>query len=450
MAGDITFSGLGSGLDTSSIISKLVSAVRVPETRLKQQQADYTTQTTTLQQISSALTDLKTAAANIDTRDELLAHTASASDTSILDVAAGGAASPGTFKLRVDQLATAQRNYSKTADSATAPAGLGTGTLKVGVGGKSATLTVDATTTLSSLASDINSRGLAVRASVINTTAGARLQVVGLETGAANAITFAQTGSLALGFTDNGNQIADAKDAIIHIDGFQANRPSNTLSDVIPGLTIKLKDAQPAKDVTVTVQGDDAGVQRKVQSFVDAYNRVQKLINDQFSFSGAVDTSKLMGDSTLESLQRELHSVVASKVSGTSDADATTGTVLLSQVGITTNADVSLKIDSTKFAAALDQDANTVANLFVQNGTVSGVAVGMQTLVDHYTKSVTGRLNTRINSITSMSKDIDKQVATIEQQAATYQDQLSKQFTQLESLMQSMQSQSSYLTSYLK
>jgi len=443
MSNTVSFSGLGSGLDTSAIVSGLVAVARTPITRLQSRKSNLNAQQGVVSNLVTKLQALKTKAAALDSYGELLAHTATSSDTTSVGAAAGGDASAGSYNVSVTQLAAAQRNYSNAVSSDTQTGLLGTGTLTVTDGtGTPIVFTVDATTTLASLVSDINASAAAVDASVLHDGTSYRLLLNGTDTGAANAITYAESG-VTLGLTSGSNQVQNAQDAIFDVDIVTGiTRSSNVVGDVIPGVTLTL-NATTASAVKVDVGPDLTSVQTNVQGFVDAYNDVAKVLAAQFGFDGTVDANKLQGDSTLRRLQKDLASALGSAVSGLS------GTYTAApQVGIKSERDGTLTLTAAELQTALQTDFKSVAQVFVTDSGASttGVMGQLQTLVDNYTDFADGYLTTRSDGITRQLSSIDDDIARLQDHVDAYQAQLESQFNALETLMTGLQAQSAFMT----
>src|SRR6187399_351990 len=185
----VTFGGVGSGLDTESIVTGLVNASQGPLKQIKSQATGLTTVNTSLSTIASLLSKLQTALEAVDEVQEVGSYSASSSSTAIV-ASATGSASPGSYQISVDRLASEQRSYSNGFASSSTALAL-SGSLDFSVGGGTATsIALDAGDTLDSIAAKINSSGAHVSASILNDGSVSRLQIRGLDTGAANAITF--------------------------------------------------------------------------------------------------------------------------------------------------------------------------------------------------------------------------------------------------------------------
>ena len=272
MAGTISFGGIGSGMDTEGIVTGLVSASSGSLNTLKSRASDADSAVSTLSSVSGLLATLQKSVDALANARDVGSYTASSSSSAVA-VSANGTALPGAFNVKVTALAQEQRNYSTTFSSMST--GLGhTGTLTLQVGtGTAVNVNIEATDTLDGIAAKINASGQRISASVFNDGTNYRLQVRGLDTGAANTLTFGGAEAAALGLDASGSKVQSAQDASLEIDGLVVKRPTNQVSGAIQGVTLALTDVTTTP-ATVRVQGDPAGLQTKVQAVVDSYNAV--------------------------------------------------------------------------------------------------------------------------------------------------------------------------------
>src|SRR6478752_512555 len=257
---DSSLSGVGSGIDTSSLISGLVNADSGRLNALKAKQTSTNSAISTLSDISSALGTLRSAVDALST----------ANGTT-------GNAKPGAYSMNVTQLAKAQRTYSNTYSAANTAVGQ-SGTLSIQVGtGTAASINISGSDTLDQIASKINGAGARVSASVFYDGSAYRLQISGLDTGKDNALTFSQSG-LDLGLNVTANTVQKAQNSIVNIDGFDVQRSTNQVVGAIQGVTLALT-ATTTSPVDVTVASDSKSLATKIQSVVTAYNSVLSKIN---------------------------------------------------------------------------------------------------------------------------------------------------------------------------
>jgi flagellar hook-associated protein 2 len=308
---------------------------------------------------------------------------------------------------------------------------------------------------LTGLKSAINSSGAAVTASIVNVgtngTPDYRLTVQSKNTGTADAATI--SGTLAGGadpFAGGGQVVQAAADAVFSVNGLSVTRGSNTISDVLPGVTlVLLKEGNHNGTVestdasaSVTVSSDGGSIKSAIKQVVDSYNAVNKIVTSQFALNP--DTKRqgaLGGDAGLRGVISQLRAEMSA--SGGIGA----GLQYLSDIGIKFAKDGSLTLDDAKLTSALASDPTAVGNLFttVQNG----IGKRVPDLVDHFINSVSGSLVSRQKGIQTSIDGIDRKVRSEETRIAALQDRLTKQFTSLEKTVSQFKSQGDFLTQQL-
>lgn len=193
----ISFSGLSSGIDTDSIISKLMQIEAVPIQRLQAQQQDIKTQQSVYAQLRSKLQAISSAAGSLNTPSAFNPVSANSSDTDVATITAGSDAIAGTYNLTVSKLAQAQKVSSAAqADTTTALNKVGQFTIN----GKA--IQVEASDSLRTIAQKVNSAGVGVTASLIDGGSGsAYLTFSSNASGAAKKIQLADvSGDSVMGF----------------------------------------------------------------------------------------------------------------------------------------------------------------------------------------------------------------------------------------------------------
>lgn len=439
----ISFSGLASGLDSKAIISALVGVATIPKTRLENQNVAYNNKLRIVDQLSSALASLRSAADAMGKAGDFLSYTGSVSDTSVAKVTTTGDSVPGTYSLEVSSLARAQRTYSDTFADADAELSASDQTLSLTIDGTQTDISIAAGSSLRDVAAAINASGAKATAGVMFDGNNYRLQVVGRDTGADNAITFTDSG-LSLGLSTAANTVQAATDASFTLDGFAMTSASNVVDGVLPGTTLELTHTTSAA-VDVSISADPAGVKAKLQKFVDSYNQVAKIIRDQSGQGKGVET--LNGDSTVRTIEQGLQRMISSPISGLVGPGGTS--LQLTDLGIQTQRDGSLTLNTTDLDTKLAADFGQAATYFAGDGTNDGMTAMLDDLLDSYTNSTDGLLSTRKKGIQSLVDDNSKQIDDMQAYLDRYEETLQQQYAQLESTMSALNSQTSYLARFL-
>jgi flagellar hook-associated protein 2 len=439
----ITFSGLASGLDTDSIVSSLVNLERQPIARLESQNSSLNAQRNVLNGLSSALSTLNSRAKDLDTVSEFLSYTASSSNTSAVEVTASGTSVPGSYRVEVTQLAQAQRTYSSTFGSRTDALSGSDQTLSLTIDGTTTDITVAAGSSLEDVVAAINNSGADASAGLFFDGANYRLQVVGKSTGADNAISFADTG-LGLGLSDPGNTVQAAQNAIAEIDGFEVTSATNVLADALPGTTLTLK-AETSAPVDVGVAADQSGVKAKIQAFVDAYNEVFKVVNAQ---SGeGLGTNTLSGDSTVRTIETSLQRLISGPIGGLTDGSG--NSLVLADLGVKTNRDGTLTLDTADLDEALTADFSRAARYFAGDGSESGMSGLIGELIEGYITGSESLIEARKSGIQTQIDGNDDRIESLELYIERFETNLRTQFTLLETTISQLNSQGAALAQIL-
>jgi flagellar hook-associated protein 2 len=302
--------------------------------------------------------------------------------------------------------------------------------------GTAVNVDVTATDTLDGIAAKINASGQRISASIFNDGTNYRLQVRGLDTGDANTITFGETG-VALGLNAPTSKVQSAADASLEIDGFTVKRSTNQISGAIQGVTLALTEVTTSP-ATVRVQNDPAGLQTKVQSVVDSFNAVVNKIHQVAGYGTTKGTSAaLQGDSALRSITERLQSALTTKV-------GTGAYQILSSIGLASNRDGTLKLDSSKLSTALQNDAAGVAALLAGQGAGKGVMDVVSDLAKTMTASK-GTLSLRSDSLSSRAKSLRDAADRENNRLNRYADALRKQFTAMDTTVAGNNAQMSYI-----
>lgn len=455
--------GLSTGIDYSTLIPKLMELERAPETVLQNKISTINTKKSAMTTILGKLTSLKSLAADMNTPATFMAKTVDVSDSTAAKATVSSTALQGTHQIKITQLAQPQiqvsAGYAASSDTAAFAAGSFTITSSA-TGATPVTVTLTASTSLEGFAAAINSSNPGVTASVMNDGSSPnpyRLVITGNDsytysfdfTGYSTSPTLSETQA--------------AKTAQFSVDGVNVVKASNTITDVIPGVTFTLlqgpSGVATTKDFTLAVNNDTAAVKKKINDFVTAYNAVMYEIKGQSDYNATTKKGgTLSGNSTLRTVQSQLQSILTTPVSG-----ITGQYTILSSIGIATQKDGSLKVDDTKLTDALNNKFNDVADLFTRNSDVYGLAVneyGVAEQFDQVLESLTrdyigpnydknGLVTTSIHGMEETVNGINDQIDAMEVRMTQVEENLKKQFTSLETLVSSLQTQGNAMLSIL-
>ena len=344
--------GFGSGIDTRALVNDLATASRLP----KVQRFDALAQANTarVSAVAQARSDLDGFSTSLTAliASGTLQSQPSVSDSTIFDAKANPGARVGAFSGQIEVTLLARGQTLASAFTAAATDAVGEGTLRLTINGVDHDIVITAANnSLNGLASEFNAKNSGVTASVVSDTAGVRLVLKG-PTGDANNFTVAEVGgptALAAYSSAQLNIVQSALDANFTVDGLAYTRPSNSIGDVVPGVTLTLKRAAIGTLVSMGVNRPGATLKTTVQDFVSVFNELHA------SLKAATTATK--GDGALRTLERRLSALVSQAV--TSYAPAS-----LSGIGLRTNRDGSLALDSAVFDRVVAANPDAVEAIF--------------------------------------------------------------------------------------
>jgi flagellar hook-associated protein 2 len=444
----------GSVINVSALVSELVSATQTPQQNLiNSQTAAVTSQISALGTLKGALSTFQSALSTLNTPHAFDSETATTSSTAFTATVTSGAP-VGTYNVTVSQLASAQQLLSgHFTGTGTSP--VGTGTLQISLGSSSFNVTIGSgEDTLNGIAAAINSANgnTGVTATVLQGTDGAHLLLTSTQSGAANAIGVSETDSGtalsaltyniadadANGNTANYTQEAPAQDAKYSISGVAGTSPSNTISNALTNVTLNLVAKTTGTD-TVTVATDSTTIQSNISAFVDAYNTLLGTFSSLGSYDAASQTAgPMLGNALLSSTQNQMRSTLYSIVNtGSSTYNS------LASIGITTNKDGTLSLNSATLSNALATNFSAVSALFTSPG--SGIATSLNTQLTTDLGS-TGAIASNTTSLTSQETALTRKTTDLTAQMAALSASLTQQYSALNSLLSSLQTTSAYLT----
>lgn len=428
----------GNGIDVASLVSQVLSAQSGGLQLLQQQQTDLQTQASLLTGLNGDLSSLSSAVNTLtDVLGPLSSVSAQSSQTSILTASAQSSAVPGTHTLVVSTLASQSTLYTDSitdANTSILPQNAASADLQFQVGGTSGPtrdipISAGSNDTLNSLVSYINNQNWGVTATVLTDATGSRLAIYGNTPGSTGALAITNNTS-ALTF----NPPVGGTDANFTVDGIPFSSTSNTVTGAIPGVTLNLLGAYPGVQVQVSVATDSNQIAQAVTTFVSAYNAVIGDINQQFTVNASTNTQgPLAGDSSLRSLQSSL----------LADATYSLGSgafTSLDSLGITTNDDGTLSVNSSQLNSAISSDPAAVLNFF-QNSSATGFANNFAKDLQNLTDPTQGVISLDLNEKRTRQQELTNSIADIQDRLTAEQAQLQTQFSRVNSLLEAFPSQ---------
>ena len=440
---------ISSTSSSSALVEQLVyidsAPIRNNETKIKA----LNSKKDLINSINTQVSSLQTAAEDLYKALSSPSKTITESKEGIASVTISDNNFAGNIELDVKQLAT---STSVGGDKFEGAIGIN-GSFKISIGETELTVEVSENDTIKSIRDKINSnKEFGASASIID----GRLVLTSKETGESN-FTFEDNDGILnkIGITqDDGsakNILQKGQNALFTVNGIVIEHKSNSVEDVIDGVTLNLKDTGR---VSMKIEEDVDSLYESVEKFIETYNKTLSMISTELKKEGGA----LRGDSTLSKLKSDLRNAMSSKGGGLYS--------LLSNIGIEfTSAnygkDAQLEIkDKDKLKEALSKNKQDVLELFVQdnnnNGKLDSNDGGLLGTLNNYLELATstsssskGLFKIKIESIENSIKSLeDKNVrlqSSIDKKRAIYE----KQFLYMDTYIERMNSQLSGLASML-
>ncbi len=448
--------GLVSGLDTTSLITKLLQVEAAPQTLLKQKSAATRDLVTGLQALNTKIASLAETATTAAKTTSWAAWQATSSAESAT-ATASSEAQAGTLTFSIDSVATTQVSLS---DTFTDPSSLfPTQPPKVTVRTSDGTLvTVEpASSELADVTKAINDASDGgVKATAVRVAGGDpptyRLQFTGTATGTAGSFeVYAGTSAEVTAGTAprlDGNLVRAAGDATVTLWKGTAyeqsvSQSSNTFSDLLTGVDVTVSAVTAADEdpVTITIARDDAALTTLASGLVGALGVVLSEISSRSAVTTTIRADGttgvtgglFSGDSTVRSAHQALLSAASSPVDGFSPAEA----------GIVLGRDGSFTFDEETFAAALAADPGKVQSIVA--GLADRVATAAATASDKYA----GSLTLKITGQEGVVKDLGEQIERWDRRLELRRESLQRTYSALEVTLGQLQSQSNWLAGQL-
>jgi flagellar hook-associated protein 2 len=460
----LTFSGIASGLDTQALIDATTNASR--QSKVKPSQTRVTELTATNTAFEELTTKLETLQSNLRQFSTLegggVSKTGTSSKESVVSATATASATNASYEVTVNTLASNHTySFNNTYASPTSaiqstltgaePVANRTVTFTVGTGGEQETVSVEITNgsyTVQNYVDAFNAASTKARASLVNvgTTASPSYKIVltSLYEGTSKG-TITRT-ALGAALTNlSGFSQSAAANASVTITGIGTiTRTSNSISDIIPGVTLSLSSTGTA---TVKIAEDVPATITRVQDFVDSWNDIVTFLDENNRITTEQDgqttkntfaplSSSRIDDNALFALRSALSATVASGGSAVR---------VFADLGITTQRDGTLRFDTAKLQEAISAEVSSVSSVLTTFADSVALTNGT---VDQYVR-FNGLLDTTIQANQTTIDDLNKRIAEAEAQIQRQADQLRQRYARLESQMGKLQSQQQSLTAAL-
>lgn len=467
--GKISSAGIGSGLDVNSIVTQLLALERKPIDLLSATKTKLDAQLSSYGKLQASLSAVRDAARALTDASAWTPTTVASSDTAAVSAVSSGSSPPGNYAVEVSRLAAAQSLTSVTVPAPASVVGTGTLTIEMGrwftnppdftpnAGSSAVSITIaSGEDTLAVIRDKINACGAGVTASIVNDASGSRLAIRSRESGEDNGFRITVADDDGIGGDAGGlsmlafdpaagpSQMSEAQaaaNAALTINNIPINSASNTLSDVLDGLTVRVSRLTTGP-VDLSVNRDNETIKKTITSFADAYNSLVKLMREQTAYNETAKTAgTLQGDSTAVGLMNKLRAMVGGS------SGATTAFTRLSEVGLEPQRDGTLLINGSKLDSALGR-IDELKAVFSRDadGTAND---GFGTLLRQFadlTLGADGAITTRQESLRTRIDGIAERTAKMEDRLQLTEKRLREQYTKLDSNMAALSSLQAYVS----
>lgn len=430
MAGSVS----GLSTTTNQIVQQLMSIERRPLDALSAKQSSYQTKISSLGKISSALDAVKTAADALKTTSSSSLYAATSSNKDMATATVSGTkASAASYDLEVTQLAKSQKLASKsftTADDA-----VGSGSLTISIAGKAdQTVNVGAGSTLTQLRDAINSQSTGVKASIVQAADGFKLSLTsesgeksavkitandddGNNTDTAGLSAFAYDPTALVNAGKNMVQNQAAQDTKGKIDGIDVVSSTTKITSA-PGVTIDVKTTGTS---TINVAVDNTSYTDKTKAFVEAYNKAIQTIRSEGRYNADTGAAgALNGSRAVRGADSELTKLKQTQLTGDIKN--------LTDAGIVSNADGTLRVDTAKLNKALEKP-DALASFWGTSGFNAKVSDAITGLT-----STSGVIGLQKDTYGNAIKTIDAQKEQLNVRLEMIEKRYTAQYSKLESL----------------
>jgi flagellar hook-associated protein 2 len=487
----ISFTGLGSGIDSAALIQRLVQLEGLRKTQLEGKKAGAQDKLDAFGKLQGLVKALREQADGLSKSSSFLKLAGTASREGAISFEVSSAAAQGVHTIEVQQLAAFDRWAFDAVTDPAADLASGAGQqVSFTVGAQGFTVAVDpASSSLQDIAAAIRAQaGDAVEASVVNVgTASApswRLVLASKESGEDGRIhgLTSTVAGLSIDGTEpapgsgtpvSTNHLAVGINAKALVDGLLVERATNEFDGVLAGVTFTAQSAAPGNPVQLSVGPDSKAIVSALKSFVDAYNELVRYVNKQSTYSkdgGA--GGALFGDATMSSVRSTVRSALFDVDPAAVMAD-TEGFSTLGLVGLAVQKDGTITVDETKLGAKISANVQKLADLFADddgfdNGGAQPGTPGYNVdqtpdsgLAARLMRAIDGMLNRGVGpggvalkslfaakeeSLQSTIDDLDKRIADEEFRLGKFEEELKLRFASLENLMGGLNAQSAALT----
>lgn len=443
MAG-IRISGLSSGLPPN-LVDQVIEAERMPVKAMQEKKVVIEDKVKLVTDLETKVSDINK---NLATVVGMKGFVDKKFNSGFPDIVSGTIdpeiAESGEWNLEVMQLAgkpSVVTNGFPDKDKTT----MGVGYIKFDTAdGEKEVYIKEDNSTLEKIAASINDANVGVRATVVNDRSNKddsyKLEIAGLKTGDDNEVQFPTVylldGNRDFQFVSQN----EAKNAKFKLDGHEFETADNKVSDLIPGVTLDLKQAKEGQPIRLNITENYEVISGKLKSFVDSYNAALGFIQTQSKLTPGKDGKERLGPLGGDSMLRMTESRMRTIIQDVQSTDSRFKRVI--ELGVEFNKNGTLNFNQDKFTKIVTADPMNVVKFLKGDGFKTGFITNMKNklgqIIDPQNGVITGRKKSYQSNISQMDKRIEQK----ERNLTKREEQLRNQFAKMEEAMSKMQQQS--------
>jgi flagellar hook-associated protein 2 len=421
--------------DLQSILQRAVQIAQIPATQLQNQDSDVLQQKTAATSLGDAVANLAGTLTALGAVGDSAGISATSSDTTKVSILSSNATSPTTYAIsHITSLASAASETSLTgySDSNTVTVS-SAGSLQLSVGSANYPISLTSkTNNLVGLRDAINNSGAGVTATILTTGTGANPNYL--------SITSTADGAAALTLTDDPTGAATAlltsnnpgSNASFQLNGVPVTKSSNTINDVVPGVTFSLQGTTTgAEQVSVTLASDRSKLASALNDFVSSFNSLSSQVNAQIGPSAGV----LSGDSLVRQVQGDLRELTNFSGSGAIQS--------FSDLGLNMDQTGTLSFNQDTFNALSDSQ---IASGFTFVGSSANGFGGLAAKFNQISDPATGLIKIQTDQYTATDMRLNDELTDTNARISQMQSNLTLKLEAADALLAQLTSQQTILT----
>lgn len=437
----IRITGMASGLPPN-IVDQLVEAEKIPVKEMEAKRGKDEDKLKLVKELEGKISDIQKNIGELVGTRGWMDNKLETTDMNII----GGTVDPqtavnGSWQVEVEQLAQKPSAVSNGfPDRDKTEVGVGYFKFRTPEGTKEVYVNKN-NSTLDGVAKSINGARVGLMATVINDRKDKenpyKLLVSGLATGDERQVEFPTVYMLDGDQDMYFDESRPAQNGKLKIDGFEIEFADNQVKDLIPGVTLELKQASPGRPINVTVKENLEVIAGKVKKFVEAYNGVLSFIQSQNKLNEKSDTSRTLGgDGMLRTIESDLRRTILDPQYGVESS-----VHQLSELGIVFSRNGTLEFSEEKFNAKLMADPVGVQNFLRGDGFKVGFVPAVKRQVSNMLNIAWGPVGLRKKGLQDKIDDVNKRIDNKTKQIEKKEESLRKKFADLEMQMSKLNAQ---------